>query len=499
MNRPWGRREAVTAAILLLVAAAAISLKVSESRSALTDRLLSSDDERRAAAFKAASKLPPNKIEALSNDLIQKLKDPRPQTRRLAIYALRKFAKPSEKTIAAILPLVEDREESVRREAMIAMTESGPSAAPLLITWLSSPDRNRHDLAAAALNAMGAQALPVLRDALPKLAGPAQRDVVTLIGEIGSPAESLAGDLAAIANSSSVAAPSAAVALASVAPASTATVPALVRALASTKWGEGRESVVKALASLGTGAAAALPNLRPLFADARDGEREDEPRVLLARATIALLGAQPTLADLKKQRLSRDPIGRYLAYYQISETTPPPVSAVPDYIAGLADANPYVAARAAYGLLRLGPQNAGAFAADAIPRYIHVMVTTKPTVFSNAPSIFRTGLPRFGPPVVPYVMDAFKKSRIDFETADDTLNALGTAGDPMFQRFVVSVDRDTRLLAALQLGRHGDSSDDVQLSLRRAAEAGAGPRAERAKAVLASLDGAEVPAPSPAR
>jgi HEAT repeat protein len=365
----------------------------------LPGRLVSLHDSRRNYAYSEAARLPDLKRQPLTAPLIQSSADPNPKIRRYAIYALRKFALKDETVVRALLSSMNDQDPTVRAEASIALTECGGVAVPVLFETIRQADASTRLWAIGILKSIGTPAASALKQTL------IHADPLTRWA--------------------------AAAALSSIEPMNLDAIPFHMEALQKAEDPAVVVTALQALDVMGSTAAVAIPAVKAALLRSRDDLADgNAPRPLAARVIRKLDGKPIEFKRLLANLDNKDLAVRYMSAYDISQMNPPEIGAAPKLLESLTSADPYVAARSAEALRRIGVKNLSVFMDELAPGFLSALGRVKdPEQVGGFTAMAQITLREMGPDVVPFVMRAVQSgTRARRANSQLFADALGETG-----------------------------------------------------------------------
>ncbi len=318
-------------------------------------------DELRPVALRALGKTGPRAGEAVPL-LIEALEDPRSDVKRSAITALGWIGPASEKAVPPLSAFLENRSDSIKEAAAEALGRIGPAASaavPPLERMLSAGPRERL-VAALALWRISRSipALSVLVSGVKPGTSATLDLALESLKEVGPPAREAVPRLRELMRSKDFPVRKRSLAvLASIGPGAAAALPEVLDAL-KTDGGLGGLAA-ETLGNMGPGAKRALPVLRELL------EGKDEHLRKLSLQAAAGIG-QPAFEPLLRSYLRGDPWCRLDAAEALAGLGPEARPAIPFLVKGLLDAHPEAQAAAERALKKIDTTTAAPGPAAAV-------------------------------------------------------------------------------------------------------------------------------------
>lgn len=382
----------------------------------LDAELVSKNDDNRNLALAKLQKLTPAKKESLVAPLIKHTSDTEPDSRRFAYYALRKVAVKSPDLVPAYIAGLSDNDEEVRKEAGVALLETGAEGLPALIGTFRGGEPVAEHEAYQLLEKMGSAAVPHLIPLLSEDDAPALKAAVVL-KKIGPLAEEAAPALQKTFSDkkhSLEVRVQAALAYNAVYSTSSATVPVYVEALKAEDWDSLTWEAAAAVEKIGPSARAAAPALTHHLKISKDNyANANGPRGVLTRTLEKVDVRRREQIDLGFDIKQKDPVIRYRAAYVISQMDKVPVGLMGTLVESLADKDNFVAARSLYSLEKLGLANVERVRDVAYPRILNVLGrAAKDPNIGGFVELAAAEAAKIGDPIRPYVERSQKKGEI---------------------------------------------------------------------------------------
>jgi HEAT repeat protein len=283
--------------LLCLFLVLALFWKWNESRLPLHSRLTAVQDETRNLALVQWLKLSPSKKEAVVSDLLKDVKSPAWQTRRYALYALRKSGLHNELIDDAMVAGLSDSELAVRQEAVVSLLEVGESALPKIFAVLTLNNPDAVSSAFEVIERTNENSLPGLMGLLKNSSAPeGQKNAAILIRKLGPLAKAAGPDLTALLKSPRPdIRQEAALALIAIPYEPEKAAPVLAQGLTEPL----SYDLIQSLAQMGSAAKSAVPTLQKILKNGKDGYlSKPYPKPAVAEALSKIDPRRSTWIDI---------------------------------------------------------------------------------------------------------------------------------------------------------------------------------------------------------
>lgn len=315
----------------------------------------------------------------------------RSSDRFYAVWALGMIGPAAKETAPAVVKLLADRDEHVRRKAAFALGRIGPepqAAIGPLIGLLADANGDVRQSASEALARFGAQGVPALIDALKSDSPALQREAARALGRIGSDAKDAVPQLKTVFLTAGNASAEAAEALGHI---GKPAIPALVECVTSPA-AEVRKKAVQVLGTLG---ADAVPSLVDALAD----KNADVRQAAAAALAPLRIGDKMVVLALAHGVHDSDQAVRRQCLTALQNLGPAARLAAPKLVAALKDSD---------GPNRLQIilvlQNLGEAEREVLPVAAGLLKDADPQIRQSAVNL----LARQGSPALPHLIAALK-------------------------------------------------------------------------------------------
>lgn len=457
--------------VLLVVLFVAGGFLVQSKRRPFHERLVSKNDTTRNLAYYYLRRKSEKNRRALLNPLAGRLRDVDPTVRRFALYALRLVGVSGPAEWEKVLPLLNDSDPSVRKEALNFSISQGPAIIPLLMNELPDLSRTMRERATRGIAAGGEDAAVQLIPFLSADNVVIRRSAVTTLFYTGRQAEAALPAVNGLVKDSDPAVRMmAALTISNVDPDRISILPVFKETLKKKDWTWVQYEILKRVATFGKKAKSVAPILAGVIRSREDGY-EDGPYPLpeSARTLAAIDPRSVRPAGLRWDLRQRNFVTRYRAVWQIGRPAQPDRGFVPDLVGVLNGPVDPVSARALYALGKIGLNKTARFN-DRISAYLLSSFEkgAKPKrvvgYYSMAGSVWAQ---RDNKALTPLIQ-GFQDHRFETDTIKELLNAIKPAFLRPLEAYLNYSDPTLQTLAAYHLVRAGYPSERALAILKSA-------------------------------
>ncbi|OVE76103.1 hypothetical protein BVX98_06390 [bacterium F11] len=438
----------------------------------LADQLVSPNHQTRHFAYRRFNKLNSTKRSLMVDPLLVHARNSDPFVRRLSLYALRQIEPKDEKIVISFLKGIKDPSKMVRDEAVITLTNLGPSILLRIFDLYEDLEKDTEKQLTESLLQLGDMLLPPLKKGLKEETLKRRLYSAFFLWKLGLLAKEAEPNLRnTLSDPNQEIRLFCALSLNQIDSTDDVVVPIFTESLKAPIWKEYHYETLNRLAKFSKKAKRSIPILIDVFEKGKDGFGEGPyKKPLIAKALSEINPRYTSPQGLSRDLKHKKVLYRYRAAWTMGQEEPPNSAFLSALVDALEEQDPAVLGRVVYALSRIELRKSTRFNRKLIPSLLLTMENPlNQQEIEGYLDMTAHTLASLGSACLSPIMDHLQKDKISFWTAYLVLSKLDKTFIPSLRPYLDYGNSDIRLLAALFLADQQISNPKIKVELNRGA------------------------------